>query len=588
MTQARKDENKVSTIIGVSSVDLTTPTLIAVNPTTGAVIIDPTNLDSRYVNVTGDTMTGKLSIAPNPALIESLDIDSGRFRFFTQDLQTSLVIYDTAEGNKYPSLFLTGDLEPDDVLNYTNFAELAYDVDDVLGFGAKATILHGSGDIVIKGTSSVTPSLFFDTTNFRAGIGTTTPSVELEVQGDTLIQSKVNSTTAVQVQQLDDTVVLNVDTTNARVGIGIASPQELLHVGTGTDASDISATDLLVTRAGPSNLSVRDSTNNVETFLFASSVGGVMGTITNDPLDIKTNNTSAIFIDASQKVGIGITILPTNATKLTIEGGLTFKEISAPTADDAYGKIWTESNNELFYQSGDGNTHLLHGDAFSNIWFHNVTPDVVEITTAALFTLVDSFENIGEQDDLSNAVGNTTNNDITIGAGGAGKYKMTFHASISSETAASEMVLAMGVTLNTPIDVTGASNTTPIIVTSNGHGLMNGDMVTIDGGTGNGAVDGDWIVTSVSANAFTLIDLTGANSVGNGPYDASSADVTIKYPGNLVIHREVGFGALGVGGANADVSLAVSDKVKLYVANVDATRDLLVAIVNMELFRIGD
>ncbi len=88
------------------------------------------------------------------------------------------------------------------------------------------------------------------------------------------------------------------------VGIGTASPQELLHVGAGTDASDITATDLLVTRAGPSNLSVRDSTNNVETFLFASSVGGIMGTVTNDPLNIQTNNTLAIFIDSAQKVGI--------------------------------------------------------------------------------------------------------------------------------------------------------------------------------------------------------------------------------------------------------------------------------------------
>ncbi|KKK58356.1 hypothetical protein LCGC14_3045260, partial [marine sediment metagenome] len=84
------------------------------------------------------------------------------------------------------------------------------------------------------------------------------------------------------------------------VGIGTVSPQELLHVGVGTDASDITATDLLVTRAGPSSLSVRDSTNDVETFLFASSVGGIMGTVTNDPLNIKTNNASAIFIDASQ------------------------------------------------------------------------------------------------------------------------------------------------------------------------------------------------------------------------------------------------------------------------------------------------
>ncbi len=102
--------------------------------------------------------------------------------------------------------------------------------------------------------------------------------------------------------QFADKVIFDVT-----VGIGTASPQELLHVGAGTDASDISATGLLVTRAGPSNLSVRDSTNGVETFLFASSVGGIMGTVTNDPLNIQTNNTSAIFIDASQNVGITVT-----------------------------------------------------------------------------------------------------------------------------------------------------------------------------------------------------------------------------------------------------------------------------------------
>lgn len=60
MTDSRRDGNFVNTIIGVSSIDLETPTPIAVNPATGAVLIDPANLDSRYVNVTGDTMTGNL------------------------------------------------------------------------------------------------------------------------------------------------------------------------------------------------------------------------------------------------------------------------------------------------------------------------------------------------------------------------------------------------------------------------------------------------------------------------------------------------------------------------------------------------
>ena len=113
-------------------------------------------------------------------------------------------------------------------------------------------------------------------------------------------------------------------------------------------------------------------------------------------------------------------------------------------------------------------------------------------------------------------------------------------------------------------------------------------MVTIASATTNTGANGDWVVTAKTDDTFTLLDLEGGNSVGNGVYDASSGDVTIKYPGNLVIHREVGFGALGVGGAAASSSLIAGDKVKLYVANVDSTKDLLVAIVNMEINRIGD
>src|SRR3990167_8868444 len=52
--QAKRDQNFVPTVIGVSSVDLATPTLIAVNPTTGAMLIDGTSLyttlDARYLN----------------------------------------------------------------------------------------------------------------------------------------------------------------------------------------------------------------------------------------------------------------------------------------------------------------------------------------------------------------------------------------------------------------------------------------------------------------------------------------------------------------------------------------------------------
>lgn len=39
MAQASKDDNRVSTVIGVSSVDYITPVTIAVNPSTHAVIV---------------------------------------------------------------------------------------------------------------------------------------------------------------------------------------------------------------------------------------------------------------------------------------------------------------------------------------------------------------------------------------------------------------------------------------------------------------------------------------------------------------------------------------------------------------------
>ena len=40
MTEAKKDENRVPTLVGVSNLDGTTPIPVAVNPTTKAVIIE--------------------------------------------------------------------------------------------------------------------------------------------------------------------------------------------------------------------------------------------------------------------------------------------------------------------------------------------------------------------------------------------------------------------------------------------------------------------------------------------------------------------------------------------------------------------
>jgi hypothetical protein len=61
-------------------------------------------------------------------------------------------------------------------------------------------------------------------------------------------------------------------------------------------------------------------------------------------------------------------------------------------------------------------------------------------------------------------------------------------------------------------DVTGAG-VSPIVITSNNHGLKNGDRVRIGGVMGNAAANGDFTVTVVNANQFSL-----DSTIGNGDY----------------------------------------------------------------------
>lgn len=63
--------------------------------------------------------------------------------------------------------------------------------------------------------------------------------------------------------------------------------------------------------------------------------------------------------------------------------------------------------------------------------------------------------------------------------------------------------------------ITNATNAAPIVITSNGHGLSNADMVAIAGVGGNTAANGIWSINNVAANTFEL-----EGSTGNGAYTA--------------------------------------------------------------------
>ena len=78
-----------------------------------------------------------------------------------------------------------------------------------------------------------------------------------------------------------------------------------------------------------------------------------------DIIRFDTGGTQRVVIDASGNVGVGVE--PTaNMTGLALEAGaLTIKEITTPTADTNYGKVYCKSDNRLYFQDGAGSEHQI-------------------------------------------------------------------------------------------------------------------------------------------------------------------------------------------------------------------------------------
>ena len=65
-------------------------------------------------------------------------------------------------------------------------------------------------------------------------------------------------------------------------------------------------------------------------------------------------------------------------------------------------------------------------------------------------------------------------------------------------------------------NITGATNNSPIVITSASHGLQTGARVTISGVSGNTAANGSFTITRVDGNSFSLDGSTGNGSYTSG------------------------------------------------------------------------
>ena len=184
------------------------------------------------------------------------------------------------------------------------------------------TANNGSGELNFR-TGGQNIAMHIDSSQ-RVGIGTTSPSYKLHVADDTandyaayIINDNADGSglrLRCDDSDGDEYLFYAENSTTARfaiksdgkTGIGTASPQTTLHVGTGNEAPDIDAV-ALISNAGTTNLAIRNSTNNVELLNYVDSSQGIIGTATNHPLRIRTNNSDRITITSNGQVGIHTT-----------------------------------------------------------------------------------------------------------------------------------------------------------------------------------------------------------------------------------------------------------------------------------------
>lgn len=77
--------------------------------------------------------------------------------------------------------------------------------------------------------------------------------------------------------------------------------------------------------------------------------------------------------------------------------------------------------------------------------------------------------------------------------------------------------------------ITGATNSTPVVITATAHGYTTGDEVVIEGVLGNTAANGAFFVTVLSSSTFSLQDKDGANVAGNGNWISGGSAYKLSY-----------------------------------------------------------
>jgi hypothetical protein len=121
--------------------------------------------------------------------------------------------------------------------------------------------------------------------------------------------------------------------------------------------------------------------------------------------------------------------------------------------------------------------------------------------------------------------------------------------------------------------LSGATNASPIVVTSTAHGFSDDEVITVQGVLGNTAANGVWLIANKTADTFEL-----QGSTGNGAYTSGGEilDLVSQHLSAIADALDlVGDGTVGLKGGSKGVDYSqVRDREALVAEALDALYDV--------------
>jgi len=219
-----------------------------------------------------------------------------------------------------------------------------------------------NGDLEVLGSGGSTSVIYAKASNNRTGFGTDTPGGVIHTVGPTpiIIQRENSSNNSPQagIDLLHKTSLDALDGLGPSVRFGMQDNTSV-HVVLGEiaavrDGADTEGKIIFKTGTNGSEQMASIDASGKTTFNEAALSGG--------DFEVKAETTgTAIYADVSEKqMVIGSNTSFVNADLMLDNGGyLGLKETTTPTATASYAKVYTKSDNKLYFQDGAGVEHEL-------------------------------------------------------------------------------------------------------------------------------------------------------------------------------------------------------------------------------------